>query len=242
MKIGIISDIHSNIVALNEVLKEFERRNIDKIICSGDIIGIGPCPEEVIQSLMRLKEKLIVVKGNHEQYFLKGLPKQIHDNMRDVSLDELDHYKWVQSRITSKSAEYISKLPVYENIEIKDKKIHVIHYPMIKNKRYKKHIKNPTVEQSIEMFSEVDADIYIYGHTHTFCENNINNKLYINPGSLGCPMDTNIASCGILTIGNEDVKFEHLEIEYDVNEVTQEIKKLKYSNYINVLKLFYGKR
>lgn len=46
MKLGIITDIHSNIIALNEVLKEFEKIKIDKIICCGDIIGIGPNPEE----------------------------------------------------------------------------------------------------------------------------------------------------------------------------------------------------
>ncbi len=35
MKLGIITDIHSNIVALNEVLEEFEKIKIDKIICCG---------------------------------------------------------------------------------------------------------------------------------------------------------------------------------------------------------------
>ena len=32
MKLGIITDIHSNIIALNEILKEFEKRKIEKII------------------------------------------------------------------------------------------------------------------------------------------------------------------------------------------------------------------
>ena len=42
MKIGIITDVHSNIIALNAVLNEFEKIEVDKIICCGDIIGIGP--------------------------------------------------------------------------------------------------------------------------------------------------------------------------------------------------------
>ena len=36
MKIGIISDIHGNKKALDAVLKQFEKENIDKIICLGD--------------------------------------------------------------------------------------------------------------------------------------------------------------------------------------------------------------
>lgn len=39
MKIGIISDIHGNIDALNAVLKEMKKEDIDKIIYLGDFIG-----------------------------------------------------------------------------------------------------------------------------------------------------------------------------------------------------------
>ena len=48
MKIRIITDVHSNIIALNEVLNEFGKIKVDKIICCGDIIGIGPNPEEAV--------------------------------------------------------------------------------------------------------------------------------------------------------------------------------------------------
>ena len=58
MKIGIITDIHSNTIALNAVLKEFEKKQVDKIICCGDIIGIGPNPEETVQKLIKQKNKL----------------------------------------------------------------------------------------------------------------------------------------------------------------------------------------
>jgi len=39
MKIGIISDIHGNIDALDAVLENLKKENIDKIICLGDFIG-----------------------------------------------------------------------------------------------------------------------------------------------------------------------------------------------------------
>ena len=44
MRLGIITDIHSNKQALKAVLEKFDEINIDKIICCGDIIGIGPNP------------------------------------------------------------------------------------------------------------------------------------------------------------------------------------------------------
>lgn len=65
MKIGIITDIHSNISALNIVLNKLKKIEVDKIICCGDIIGIGPNPEKTVQELMKNKDKLIAVRGNH---------------------------------------------------------------------------------------------------------------------------------------------------------------------------------
>ena len=42
MKIGIMTDIHNNRRALEEVLTVFEAEHCEQILCAGDIIGIGP--------------------------------------------------------------------------------------------------------------------------------------------------------------------------------------------------------
>ena len=53
-KIAIISDIHGNLEALKETIKDIEKRNIKRIICLGDTIGKGLHPEECVQII---KEK-----------------------------------------------------------------------------------------------------------------------------------------------------------------------------------------
>ena len=87
MKIGLITDLHGNTQALEAVLNEFNKIKVEKILCLGDIIGIGPNPEETVQMLIKIKEKLISVRGNHEQYLLKCIPKQIHDDKRSITED-----------------------------------------------------------------------------------------------------------------------------------------------------------
>lgn len=241
MKIGIITDVHSNIIALNEVLNKFERIKVDKIICCGDIIGIGPKPEETVQELMKNKDKLIVVRGNHEQYLLKGLPKNVHDDKRAMSLEEIDNHEWTHSKLSENSKNFISQFKISNIIEIEGKKIYIVHYPNNEDGIYKKHIKNPTIKQNQEMFSGINADIFIYGHTHTISINNKNNKWYINPGSLGCPVKSSIANAGILEINKNEIHYEQLKIEYNVNEVIQEIERLKFPFYKGILKIFYGK-
>ena len=167
MKVGIISDVHSNIKALNTVLREFDKIKVDKIICCGDIIGIGANPEETVQALINRKEILVSVRGNHEQYLLEGLPKDVHDDKRAMSLEEIDNHQWTHSKLSENSKNFISQFKTSNIIEIEDKKIYIVHYPSNENGIYKKHIKKPTIKQNEEMFSEIDADI-IYIWTHTY--------------------------------------------------------------------------
>lgn len=240
MKIGIITDIHSNIQALNAVLKEFEKLKVDKIICCGDIIGIGINPEETVQALIKKKDILISVLGNHEQYLLKGLPKKIHDDKRELNNEEIEHHKWNHSKLSKESKDFLSELPVARNIEIEGKKIYIIHYPIEKDGSYKKHIKSPSLMDCKEMFKEIEADIFLYGHTHTYCVNTEENRWYINTGSLGCPMDSNVAKAGILEICNGKIEFKSINVSYNVEEVIEKINSLKFPLYQQILKLFYG--
>lgn len=76
MRLGIITDIHNNLPALKTVVEYLEKQRCDKIICCGDIIGIGPYPEETVQFISKLPN-LIAVRGNHDDYLVKGMPTVI---------------------------------------------------------------------------------------------------------------------------------------------------------------------
>ena len=241
MKIGIITDIHSNIQALNAVLNEFDKVKVDKIICCGDIIGIGINPEETVQKLMTKRELLIAVKGNHEQYLLDGLPKEVHDNKRNMSINEIKNHEWNHKKLSEESKEFLNELELSKYIEIEGKILYLIHYPVKENGTYKKHIKKPNIIECREMFCEINADIYLFGHTHTSIINNEGNKWYINTGTLGCPGKNNIANAGLLEINNGKVKFANIKIEYDVKEIIEEMNRQKFPHYEKIMQIFYGK-
>lgn len=61
---AIISDIHSNLEALQAVLQDIARQPVDAIYCLGDVIGYGPNPRECIDLIMQCR---IVLLGNHDQ-------------------------------------------------------------------------------------------------------------------------------------------------------------------------------
>ncbi len=240
MRFGVISDVHGNIIALNEVLKEFEKRKVDKIICIGDIIGIGPRSEETVQKIIGFNDKLICVRGNHEGYLLDGIPDVVHN--RPMREDEKEFHLWTQSTLSKTSKEFLSKLPFEQYVEIEGKKIYISHYPYEKNMIFKRHIFKPNIDECKELFSDIEADIYLFGHTHNKIYNEVEDKMYINPGALGCPCDSNKADCGILEIDKSKIHYEQIGIEYDKNITINQIEELKYPCYKSILQDFFGKK
>lgn len=64
-RIAVISDIHGNIYALDAVLKEIKEKGIECIYCLGDMIGIGPFSNEVLEALFEI-DTVQMITGNHE--------------------------------------------------------------------------------------------------------------------------------------------------------------------------------
>src|SRR5687768_18537155 len=70
MRIAIISDIHGNCVALDAVLNDINRTDVDQIICLGDAVQGGPQPAAVAARLRELG--CPVVLGNADAWLLSG--------------------------------------------------------------------------------------------------------------------------------------------------------------------------
>ena len=71
-KYAILSDIHGNLFALKEIIKDLNNQNIDSIIFLGDLIDYGMQSNEVIDYIKdNLSAKIICnIWGNHEKSIL----------------------------------------------------------------------------------------------------------------------------------------------------------------------------
>lgn len=222
MKIGIISDVHSNIVALKEVFKKFNNEEVEKIICIGDVIGIGLYPEQCIEFLINNKEILVsFIRGNHENYLINGIKRKNHTekDAKPMTDEQIASHKRNHDRLNNEQIEFIKKLPAKDCIEVEGKRIVIEHYPMDKNNKFKGFIKNPSCKEIKELFEEKYADVYLFGHTHQKYYLEDNGKYYINPGSLGCSINSKVANAGILEINNNKIEYKQLEIEYNTQNM-----------------------
>ncbi|HKN18559.1 MAG TPA: metallophosphoesterase family protein, partial [Dissulfurispiraceae bacterium] len=75
-----------------------------------------------------------------------------------------------------------------------------------------------------EMAEKIEADIMIYGHTHKPYRKDIDNKVFINAGSVGKPKDGDTRTCvALIEITPEEVKTEFRRAAYDLDKVASDI-------------------
>ena len=165
MKIGIITDVHNNVIALQAVWGKFQEENCDGLICCGDFIGIGAYPEETVSTIRKIPNMLACVRGNHERYLIEGIPSKF-PNSENMGLAEMEYHKWEHLRLSNQSVEYIRNLPYEKTITVCGKRIYAAHYCMNSNNEYINYVHNPTLNDLQKMFVNINADIIIYGHNH----------------------------------------------------------------------------
>jgi len=238
MKIGVITDVHNNVVALQAVLQHFEQEQIDGIICCGDIIGIGTYPEETVQAVMKIPNMLACVCGNHDRFMSEGY------DVENTSAGEIAHHEWEHSLLSEESKDFIAGLPRSQTLTILGHTIHVTHYGMDENGRYTGLPTFGEISDMREVFkrenSKVNVDVILHGHNHLVYIIHID-RWYINPGSLGCPgSDKNIAKAVILHVNENNISFENVRVAYDVTKTLADMDKFNYPEKDFIKKIFYG--
>ncbi|MDQ6695604.1 MAG: metallophosphatase family protein [Chloroflexota bacterium] len=102
MRIGIITDIHGNYVALRTVLQHMG--NVDALWCLGDIVGYGPQPNECIEAISEYAH--LCVPGNHDWGTLGRLDRQAFNRDARAILE------WTLKELTPGNKEYLESLPL----------------------------------------------------------------------------------------------------------------------------------
>lgn len=210
MRIGIISDVHSNLPALECVLEALKTENIDKIVHAGDIVGYNPYPNEVIEVIRNAE--IISILGNHDRAVNSA-------DTIGLNLYAAQAVYWTVDMLKKESASYLKKLKHREFLNFAQKNIAIIHgSPWNDDEYVYEH------ELTARFLNKVNADILIYGHTHVPCVKRFSTGIIINPGSVGQPRDGNSkASYAVLDL--DEWHAEIKRIGYNVKAVAEDIEK-----------------
>ena len=228
MKIAVISDIHSNTYALDSVLADIETKDVDMTVCTGDLVGYGTKPNEVIETLK--KNKILTIMGNYDDAIgnLKIVCGCDYPDPKDAEKSGLSMHFTGQAT-TKENKEYLKNLPKELIFTFDNKTIRFVHG----STRLINEYLNENSKEADEVMSELVENILVCGHTHIPYAKYYGEKLLINAGSVGKPKTGNPnANYVIIYINNEDeisktpssVEVEIIEVEYDFEKMANEIE------------------
>ena len=234
MRFGIISDIHGNLVALQAVLNDLDRFDIDRLICLGDVVGYGPDSDACID-LVRDRDA-ITVAGNHEEALCRP---ELACRFNTTAREAID---WTRNSFITHRPELLREMGDLPGMVYFGETLMCVHdTPVPSGRGYLLG-----AHEAAHAFAGVDARICFVGHTHVpvafrgpgrqvktttlvkpSCVDTLRpehtpkffldgaSRWIINPGSVGQPRDGDVRSAyGILDL--ESASFEWRRVSYDI--------------------------
>jgi len=223
-RIAVISDIHGNLDALKAVVKDAEKSGLKAFLNAGDAVGFGIYPTQVVQALR--SPMFLSVLGNVDLEILEALrlgKAAERDDTKEVAFKEL----------SPSDVAYLQSLPKELRFEIAGTRVLLTHgspdsvdehiYPDSPEKRLK------------EIAAKAEADVVVVGHTHLQMNRGVDGVAFVNPGSVGRPVDGE-PKAEYAVLGFNPLTVEFRKVSYDVEALAEEMrKKAVPESYVQVL-------
>jgi len=207
VRIGLISDIHANLPALEAVLDDMPP--VDDIICAGDVVGYNPWPRECLERVRAVSS--FVVQGNHDRN-VETPHRYEHNEMAHAGLE------LAQMELSDEQREWLAELP--ERTEFAKDAYRLVHSHPDPN-RLGSYVR-PAQFPKMRLYLDGHVGI-VLGHTHIQHKATIDDRLIVNPGSVGQPRDRDErAAYAVLDTAADEVALR--QVEYDINRVISRVE------------------
>jgi putative phosphoesterase len=170
--VALISDIHSNLVALDAVLADIAASGLTRIVCLGDIVDLGPQPGATVA---RLRERGIpCVQGNHDL---------LHEPPQTARLSRIE--AWTREELNPDARAFLDALPSEIVLDLEGTEVLCVHGSP---RSFRDPFVAATPEAEVaEWARERRFDVLACGHTHVPLTRFHGAKVLVNTGSVGMP-------------------------------------------------------
>ncbi len=220
MAVAVLSDIHSNYIALERCIEHVLSKGIKTFIFLGDYVGELAYPDKTMKKIYELSAdyECYFIKGNKEDYWIN------YQNNRFVPLDNdstTGCLLYAYKHLSERDMDFFKELPISRNITIGNMpQITICH-----GSPYKTNQKLlPDDEKTFEIMERMDSSLILCGHTHIQGKIENKGKIVLNAGSVGLPMYSGGKSQFLLLheVDNQ-WKEEFVSLEYDLESAIKEI-------------------
>lgn len=227
MKLALISDIHGNAVALENVLEHLHSKKPDELLVLGDIAFRGPEPKRAVQLVQQAKAK--VIKGNADLWAVRGIKQgEVPSDAHSMMVQE---QQWCQEQLGPSELTYLEALPDQLHVPLTEEHS-LLAYHAVPGNCFEVVLPD-TKEHEIasKMMVDPHALFTVYGHIHIPFIRWIEGRCMMNTGSVGLPFDGMAKSSYIwLETDGEHVTCSIERIAYDTEKVCRQYADFAYPN------------
>jgi len=217
LKIAFISDIHGNLAALTTVTNTLKSREVDLVVCLGDLVHYGPLPSEVISFIQ--SSEIECIQGNCDRAVARRREStgEEYENphWRNLAADFL---KWTSGRVSDRQRRWLRELPDELRFQVEKKTILCVHG--LPGTQTTGLPEDAAAEIYDTILTRSGASIVVCGFTHTPSIIRRPNGLIINPGSVGGGSVPSGGTAMILSFPEEgEPEVETLEYTYSLKNI-----------------------
>ncbi len=177
MTVACLYDVHGNVRALDAVLAELERLEVDAIVLGGDHVG-GPWPAETLARLRSLGGEVHWIRGNGERELVPGEegPASLHVT------------EFVRSRLSPADIEELAGAPLTVRLEVEGLGPVLFCHATPRDDTEIRTAISPD-ERWLEVLAGVEESVVVCGHTHVQFDRTVGSTRVVNAGSVGMPYE-----------------------------------------------------
>jgi predicted phosphodiesterase len=182
MRLGVISDIHGNHVALQAVLAELDREGLDGLVCLGDAIQGGAEPGEVVEEL---RSRMIpTIMGNADAWLLSGVETGVEVMSNERRQRLMDTREWSLSRLGDEDQNFIASFQPTITLEMGGGPRLLCFHGSPGS--FDEILMPDTPHDRLKGALDVKrAEFFCGGHTHVQFLRHLGQGFHFNPGSVG---------------------------------------------------------
>jgi predicted phosphodiesterase len=249
MRIGIMSDIHGNPIALDAVLEDVEQcGGVDEYWVLGDIVALGHAPVEVLDRLSALP-KVRYVRGNTDRYICTGdrPPPSLKEAQADPSLlpvlvEVAGTFAWTQGAVTNAGwLEWLSRLPVELRTVLPDGTTVLGSHASPGHDDGAGFHPGLSEPDLAYLLGDCDADLVCVGHTHQPMDVMVRETRVVNVGSVSNPTPPDLrANYVIVEADTTGYHIENRRVEYKRQDVISAVERLRHPGTEFIVKHMRG--
>jgi predicted phosphodiesterase len=230
MKYALISDIHSNLPALEAVLADLKgRTDVGATYHLGDLVGYAPWPNETVALL---KERGIPgIAGNYDSTVATDY-KHCGCKADSQRAEELSHlsYEWTRAHVSPETKAALGELPFRMDLRptgghrSRPHLILVHGTPTLNTLYWTEDRPDSFCLKMAKAAGAKEGDLIAFGHTHKPWHREVESIYFLNTGSVGKPKDGDWRAGYVLVEVEEEVRaVEFVRVEYDIQKAVDGI-------------------